>query len=174
MRVQISGESDFKFAKFHETKCLNGDSRNCNYDYSKSVFIPGCPPHPNWIILTIAHLLTAGMPTRDSYGRPTTLMGQPIFSTLIHDVCERISQHNAGSFADHVGDPVKCLKKVGCRGKETYGPCPTMGWNNTDLYNSGKLAYCTAPGVNHICIGCTQPFFPDVPFNRKINNITFP
>ncbi len=35
-------------------------ARNVNYDYSKSVFIPGCPPHPDWIVLTIAHLLTYG------------------------------------------------------------------------------------------------------------------
>ncbi len=33
-----------------------------NYDYTKSVFIPGCPAHPDWIVLTIVHLLTNGMP----------------------------------------------------------------------------------------------------------------
>ena len=151
-------------------------TRNFNYDYDKSVFIPGCPAHPDWIILTIAHLLTHGMPTRDNYGRPITLMDPPvtIFGDTVHDHCPRKSEHDAGNFADHVGDPVKCLRKVGCRGKESYCPCPVLGWNNTDLYNSGKLAWCTAPGVNHICIGCTQPFFPDVPFNRKIKNVTFP
>jgi len=151
-------------------------TRNFNYDYDKSVYIPGCPAHPDWIVLTILHLLTYGMPPRDNYGRPTTLMDPPItiFGDTVHDHCPRKIQHDVGNFADHVGDPVKCLRKVGCRGKETYCPCPVLGWNNTDFYNGGKIAWCAAPGINHICIGCTQPFFPDVPFNRKINNITFP
>jgi len=149
-------------------------TRNYNYNYSKTVFIPGCPAHPDWIILTIAHLLTYGMPTRDDYGRPTTLMGHTIYGQTVHENCQRKLQHDQGNFADHVGDPVKCMRKVGCRGKDTYCPCPVISWNNADLYNSGKIAWCAAPGVNHICIGCTQPSFPDVPFNRKINNITFP
>lgn len=146
-------------------------TRNYNYNYNKTVFIPGCPAHPDWIILTIAELLTSGMPTRDDYGRPITLMGQTIFGETVHENCQRKLQHDLGNFADHVGDPVKCMRKVGCRGKDTYCPCPVISWNNADLYNNGKVAWCAAPGVNHICIGCTQPSFPDVPFNRKINNI---
>jgi hydrogenase small subunit len=142
-----------------------------NYDYSKSVYIPGCPAHPDWIVLTIVHLLTTGMPDRDDYGRPLTLMGQNIFNQTVHENCPRKTQHDLGNFADHVGDDDKCLIKVGCRGKDAFCPCPVQGWNNADIYNSGKLAYCNAPGVNHLCIGCTQPYFPDVPFNRKINNI---
>ena len=158
----------------HNGEPTYGPTRNFNYNYSKTVFIPGCPAHPDWIILTIAHLLTNGMPDRDAYGRPTTLMGQTIFGQTVHENCQRKLQHDQGNFADHVGDPVKCMRKVGCRGKDTYCPCPVISWNNADLYNSGKIAWCAAPGVNHICIGCTQPSFPDVPFNRKINNITFP
>lgn len=142
-----------------------------NYDYSKSVYIPGCPAHPDWIVLTIVHLLTSGLPDRDRFGRPLTLMGQNIFAETVHQNCPRKNQHDLGNFADHVGDNNKCLIKVGCRGKETYCPCPVQGWNNADTYNSGKLTYCNAPRVNHLCIGCTQPFFPDVPFNRGIKNI---
>jgi len=145
-----------------------------NYDYTKSVFIPGCPAHPDWIVLTIVHLLTFGMPTRDNFGRPLSLMGQNIFGETVHQNCPRKLQHDLGNFADSVGDSDKCLVKVGCMGKKTFCPCPVQGWNNADTYNSGKLAYCNAPGVNHLCIGCTQPSFPDVPFNRKIDNITFP
>ena len=142
-----------------------------NYDYTKSVYIPGCPAHPDWIVLTIVNLLTSGMPARDDWGRPLTLMGQNIFNETVHENCPRKLQHDLGNFADHVGDPGKCLVKVGCRGKKTYCPCPVQGWNSADVYNDGKLAYCNAPGVNHLCIGCTQPFFPDLPFNRGINHI---
>jgi hydrogenase small subunit len=157
---------------FHDVAGTFGDHVKIeNYDYSKSVYIPGCPAHPDWIVLTIVHLLTSGMPDRDAYGRPLTLMGQNIFAETVHQNCPRKTQHDLGKFADHVGDSDKCLIKVGCRGKSTFCPCPVQGWNNADTYNSGKLAYCNAPGVNHLCIGCTQPFFPDVPFNRKIKNI---
>lgn len=142
-----------------------------HYNYGKSVFIPGCPAHPDWIVLTIVHLLTYGMPTRDNFGRPLTLMGQNIFNETVHQNCPRKIQHDLGNFAEWVGDTDKCMRMVGCRGKETHGPCPVMGWNKTDLYNSGKLAYCTALGINHICVGCTEVFFPDVPLNREINNI---
>jgi len=143
-----------------------------NYDYTKSVYIPGCPAHPDWIVLTIVHLLTNGvLPDRDRFGRPLTLMGQNIFAETVHQNCPRKNQHDLGNFADHVGDNNKCLVKVGCRGKDTYCPCPVQGWNSADVYNSGKLTYCNAPRVNHLCIGCTQPYFPDVPFNRGINNI---
>jgi len=144
-------------------------TRNLNYLGSKSIYLPGCPSHPDWIILTIVHLLTYGTrPPRDSYLRPTSVLGTPtLFASTVHSQCPRKPQHDAGNFADSVGDPVKCLRAVGCRGTETYADCPTRGWNS-----SGK--YCTAPGINHLCIGCSQPMFPAVPFNRQINNITFP
>jgi hydrogenase small subunit len=162
----------FATPPYHDLAGAFGDHVKIeNYDYSKSVYIPGCPAHPDWIVLTIVHLLTTGMPDRDRYGRPLTLMGQNIFAQTVHENCPRKTQHDLGNFADHVGDNNKCLIKVGCRGKETYCPCPVQGWNNADVYNSGKLTYCNAPRVNHLCIGCTQPFFPDVPFNRGINNI---
>jgi hydrogenase small subunit len=120
-------------------------------------------------VLTIVHILTNNaLPPRDSYGRPTQILGTPtLFANTVHNQCPRKSEHDAGNFAASVGDPVRCMRKVGCRGKETYADCPTRGWNSVG-------SYCTAPGVNHICIGCTQPIFPDVPFNRKIDNVTFP
>jgi hydrogenase small subunit len=150
-----------------------------NFDYDKSVYIPGCPAHPDWIVLTIVHLLTdegtnkIATLDRDRFGRPRSILGLPsLFHQTVHENCPRKTQHDVGEFADHVGDTTgKCLVKVGCRGKETFCPCPVQGWNSADIYNSGKLAYCNAPGINHLCIGCTQPFFPDVPFNRGINNI---
>ncbi len=139
--------------------------RNTNYDYSKSLYIPGCPSHPDWIVLSIVDILTnAALPTRDSFGRPLSLLGTPIFANTVHSQCPRKPEHDAGNFADHVGDPVKCLRKVGCRGKDTFADCPTRGWN-------GVGGYCNKPGINHLCIGCTQAFFSDVPFNREIDNI---
>jgi hydrogenase small subunit len=158
-------------------------TRNTNYRNNKSLMIPGCPAHPDWIVLSMLHIIQritlaapAFLPPRDIYGRPTTVtIGTttiPLFQNTVHSQCPRKSQHDVGNFADSVGDPVKCLRAVGCRGTETYADCPTRGWNSTGTGGSGK--WCTAPGINHLCIGCSQPMFPAVPFNRQITNITFP
>jgi hydrogenase small subunit len=140
--------------------------KNTNYDYSKSLYLPGCPVHPDWVVLSIVHILTnAALPPRDSIGRPTSLLGTPVFANTVHSQCPRKTEHDAGNFAEQIGDPVKCLRSVGCRGKETYGDCPTRGWNSVG-------AYCNKPGINGLCIGCTQPSFSDVPFNREITDIS--
>ena len=132
----------------HDLADAHGDHVQIeNYDYTKSVFIPGCPAHPDWIVLTIVHLLTNGMPpTETDFGRPLTLMGQNIFAETVHQNCPRKLQHDLGNFADHVGDNDKCLIKVGCRGKETYCPCPVQGWNSADIYNSGQACLLQRPG----------------------------
>ena len=98
---------------------------------------------------------------------PSIDTADPSALGTVHEQCPRKTQHDLGNFAASVGDPVKCMRAVGCRGTETYADCPTRGWNS-----SGK--FCTAPGINHLCIGCSQPMFPAVPFNRQITNITFP
>jgi hydrogenase small subunit len=159
-------------------------TRNTNYNGPKSVYIPGCPAHPDWIVLSMVHIIerwaqTAPanfLPPRDLYRRPTSVtIGTttiPLFQNTVHSQCPRKSQHDVGNFADSVGDPVKCLRAVGCRGTETYADCPTRGWNSTGTGGNGK--WCTAPGINHLCIGCSQPMFPAVPLNRQITNITFP
>jgi Ni,Fe-hydrogenase I small subunit len=116
------------------------------------------------------------LPPLDSYRRPKTVtIGAnviPLFQDTLHSKCPRLAKHDAGQFASSVGDPVNCLESVGCRGKETYCSCPTFGWNSTGANQTGK--WCNAPGINGLCIGCTQPMFPAVPMNRQINNITFP
>ena len=166
-------------------------TRNTNFNAGKSIFIPGCPVHPDWLVLTIVHILVNNaLPPKSSasYYRPryVQLSGSTgpktyLFESktsdinalgTVHEQCPRKPQHDVGNFADSVGDPVKCLRAVGCRGTETYADCPTRGWNSTGTNGNGK--WCTAPGINHMCIGCSQPMFPAVPFNRKINNITFP
>src|SRR4030042_272961 len=45
--------------------------------------IPGCPPHPDWVIGTIAHVLLFGLPELDSELRPTVF-----FKNVIHENCE--------------------------------------------------------------------------------------
>ena len=171
---------------YHNGPVTYPGTRNTNYTNPKSIYIPGCPAHPDWIVLTMLHIIQRWaqtvpanyMPvtTSGNYRRPVTVTigTTPIhlFKYTVHSQCPRKPQHDVGNFANSVGDPVKCLRAVGCRGTETYADCPTRGWNSTGTGGTGK--YCTAPGINHLCIGCSQPMFPAVPFNRQITNITFP
>lgn len=108
--------------------------------------LPGCPCHPDWVIGTLAHLISYGMPELDEQNRPLLFYG-----VTIHDRCTRRSFFNRGIFAKKFGDK-ECMFKLGCRGPVTKTDCPTRKWNG----------YVNWPiGDNTNCIGCAQTFFPD-------------
>lgn len=107
-----------------------------------TINISGCPPHPDWIVWTIAQLLLGRTVARDTYGRPSA-----IYNRSVHSVCPR-REHDE---AERYGLDGYCLKELGCRGPETQAPCPTSLWNN-------GVNWCV--GANAPCIGCTQPTFP--------------
>ncbi|MFZ7126476.1 MAG: hydrogenase small subunit [Desulfobacterales bacterium] len=109
----------------------------------RTVNIPGCPTHPDWIVWTVASLLAGEMPDLDEASRPRAL-----FDRKIHDVCFRKGRGEAKQF----GDPVRCLKELGCKGPKTKADCPARKWN------SGSN-WCL--GAGSICIGCTESNFPD-------------
>jgi hydrogenase small subunit len=123
------------------------------------VNIPGCPAHPDWVILTLANILNGRPPSLDSRGRPTAF-----FSEDVHEECpleESYEENRAGTFAKP-----GCLFNLGCKGKITKADCPTRLWNNkTSFCIAGPRRYgfelyrAGAP-----CIGCTEPGFPDPPF----------
>ncbi len=114
------------------------------------VNIPGCPAHPDWILLTLSTILGGTMPTLDSQGRPATF-----FHDDVHDDCPREDDYEANRFAEKPSDP-GCLLHLGCRGPRTHGDCRSRKWNN-------QTNYCIAAGAP--CIGCTEPGFPDAPFS---------
>jgi NiFe hydrogenase small subunit HydA len=116
------------------------------------VLVPGCPPHPDWVVETLVRLIAAEPVPLDRYKRPVNLFSQTVCSQ-----CPRSAQRNAGRFARDANDPDFCLEFAGCRGAETFCDTPTRGWN-------GSASSCLT--VNGICIGCTEPFFPDTPFVR--------
>jgi hydrogenase small subunit len=108
--------------------------------------IPGCPPHPDWIIGTIAHVLLFGIPELDPEKRPTVF-----FSHLIHENCERRSYFEEGKFASDYSEE-GCLIQLGCKGPIAHCDISTRGWNN------GVNWCCRSGGP---CIACTEPTFPD-------------
>ena len=114
------------------------------------VNVPGCPPHPDWMIGTIAHILLHGLPTAtdlDEHGRPRLF-----FSGLIHEDCPRRADFDAGKFAWHHGQP-GCLYELGCKGPLTYSDCPRRQWNSGLNWPIG---------AGSPCLGCVEPGFPDV------------
>jgi NiFe hydrogenase small subunit HydA len=109
----------------------------------KTVNIPGCPTHPDWIVWTIAHLLSGEPVQLDNSNRPSALYG-----TEIHKVCPLKEFDEAKTFG--VAD--KCLKSLGCKGPQTKSDCPSRKWNN-------GTNWCIGAGA--VCIGCTESNFPD-------------
>jgi hydrogenase small subunit len=128
------------------------------------VNIPGCPPHPDWFVGTVASLLLQGLPgsgALDEYLRPKAFYGQ-----LIHENCPRRAYFDEGKFAEKLSDPY-CLYELGCKGPVTHADCPTRLWNN-------GVNWCVGSGAP--CIGCVEPTFPDVvaPIYEKITDEALP
>jgi hydrogenase small subunit len=126
--------------------------------------IPGCPPHPDWFVGTVASIILKGLPTAndlDDFLRPRAFYGK-----LIHENCPRRAYFDEGKFAKKLGDE-GCLYEMGCKGPITYADCPLRKWNNGTNWVIGAGAPCN---------GCTQPEFPDQtsPFYEKLVDVELP
>ncbi len=110
--------------------------------------LPGCPPHPDWFVGTVASVLIGGLSSVavDNAGRPLAF-----YEKLIHDNCPRRGHFDAGKFAAKLSEPY-CLYKLGCKGPVTHSDCPVRLWNSS-------TNWCV--GSNSPCIGCVEPGFPD-------------
>jgi len=113
------------------------------------VNVPGCPPHPEWFVGTVATLILLGLPglPLDELGRPKRFFGQ-----LIHENCPRRAYFDEGKFAKHLSDE-GCLYELGCKGTLTHADCPLRRWNQGTNWVIGSGAPCN---------GCTEPAFPDL------------
>ena len=112
------------------------------------VNLPGCPPHPDWIVGSLVKILSGSMPALDSNSRPTSYYTPEV----IHERCPREEAEEASQF----GQNGYCLGELGCRGPSCHADCDMRKWNN-------KQGYCI--GVNGLCIGCTEPNFPAFPLH---------
>jgi hydrogenase small subunit len=122
------------------------------------VNIPGCPPHPDWFVGTVASIILNGLPKAEDLDdnlRPLAFYGK-----LIHENCPRRAYFDEGKFAKKPGDE-------GCKGPITYADCPLRRWNNGTNWVIGAGAPCN---------GCTQPEFPDgtSPFYVKLVDVELP
>jgi len=124
--------------------------------------IPGCPPHPDWFVGTVASVLLGGLPKAkdlDENLRPLAFYGK-----LIHENCPRRAYFDEGKFAKKYGEE-GCLYELGCKGPITYADCPTRRWNNGTNWVIGAGAPCQ---------GCTQPEFPNMACYQKLADVELP
>lgn len=114
------------------------------------VNIPGCPPHPDWMIGSLVYALENGLEATvkilDSDGRPT-----PFFGKNIHDNCPYLPKFDAGQMCPTFTQKDGCRYDLGCKGPTTSSDCPSRKWN-------GGVNWCVE---NAVCIGCVEPDFPD-------------
>jgi hydrogenase small subunit len=114
--------------------------------------LPGCPPHPDLMLLTLSYVIITGkIPELDSFGRPTVF-----YRKKIHEECARRGFYDRGEFAASFAEADlsygKCLWKLGCRGPVTLSDCAYRKWNN-------GVNVCMNAGAP--CIGCYHEAFPD-------------
>jgi len=126
--------------------------------------IAGCPPHPDWLIGTVASVLLLGLPKPedlDELKRPKVFYGN-----LIHENCPRRAYFDEGKFAKKFGEP-GCLNELGCKGPVTHADCPLRKWNH-------GTNWCIDAGSP--CIGCCEPGFPDLvaPVYQKLSDANMP
>lgn len=128
--------------------------------------IPGCPPHPDWMVGTLLLFLAAaeekGMAGAvaemasglDAWGRPLAFYGN---ST--HEQCPYLYLFDEGRMAKSLADKAGCRYGIGCKGPGAWCDSPLRRWN-------GRVNWCVE---NALCIGCVQPDFPDgqSPFYQK-------
>lgn len=107
-----------------------------------TINVSGCPPHPDWIVWTLAECLINKAIPVDSLGRPKEFYGR-----RVHSQCPREDEGKARTF----GADGQCLERLGCRGPETRANCPKQLWN-------GGTNFCIE--ANAPCLGCTEPTFP--------------
>lgn len=108
------------------------------------VHLPGCPPHPAWMVGNVVHLLRVGMPALDEHLRPVRTYGQ-----LLHDQCPHFAEYGRQEFATALGGP-GCQFKLGCQGVITHADCSHRGWN-------GGVNWCVRARAP--CVGCARPDF---------------
>jgi hydrogenase small subunit len=118
-----------------------------------TINVPGCPPHPDWIVAGLAKVLSNNSITLDSLGRPRDLFG-----LNLHESCPR-NPGGSTQVATTYGIDQLCLRQLGCRGPITNAQCSSHQWN------SGRN-WCV--DANAPCVGCTEPTFPQVGLQKPV------
>ena len=135
------------FKQFDDAICgvlFDGHDKSRYYKMfaEKTINIPGCPAHPEWI----AYALEADAPILDDFHRPKEL-----YAYTVHSGCVRNEYFEWKIDVERFGTKEGCLYyKQGCQGPFTHGSCNKILWNET----------ASKTRVGTPCFGCTEPDFP--------------
>ena len=138
---------------------------------TKLITLPGCPMNVVNLTAVIVHYLTfREWPALDMMGRPLAAYGN-----LIHNQCERRPHFEFGEFVLSWGDEGAqrgwCLYKVGCKGPEAMGNCPTVRYGDGVSWNIRAGAGCVGcvttdswdqMGPAYRRLPSPVPFFPNL------------
>jgi len=147
----------------------------------KVINISGCPPHPDWIVGTIAHILDTNISSLPSvnnnyqpvdYGyKEYQCNAGPCPWRFNNDSArDGAADHNTrypdgGGNSKNLGkykwtrsSDFGCLGILGCKGRKTKADCSRRRWNS-DAEASYGVNWCV--GSRAGCHGCTEPSFPD-------------
>ncbi|BDY12500.1 NADH-quinone oxidoreductase subunit B family protein [Hydrogenimonas cancrithermarum] len=112
----------------------------------KTVNLPGCPLHPQWLAYTLRMFRSGREIRRDKLLRPLEL-----YAYTVHEGCLRNEYFEWKIDAESFGRKEGCLfYEQGCQGPFTHGSCNKILWN--------EVSSKTRAGMP--CIGCTEPDFP--------------
>ena len=150
----IEKETDYRGVAFKKTDASKGMLKELGID-KPVINIPGCPAHPDWILLTLGAVILGkikipdDLPAAlDQYGRPKVFFPP---DHTVHENCPRRGYYDRGEFDTEVGGE-KCLWKLGCKAPYAHADCGIRRWN-------GSVSMCTQAGGP--CINCVDPGFPD-------------
>jgi len=153
---------------------VGGSVKNRTGLAAKVVNISGCPPHPDWIIGTIAYILDTYV-TLPSVNRNY----QPIDTGYAEYQCNAgpcpwrynntstrpdenlrypVGNSRALGLNKYGSTDMGCLGILGCKGRKTKADCSRRRWNADAAENYG-VNWCV--GSRGGCHGCTEPAFPD-------------
>jgi len=158
------------------------DTATWNNLMGKTICVPGCPPHPDWIVGTIVYWLTyQDVPLMDKYRRPLDFYGEYQCTnclwqtnnpskTGLKDIKD--NQQNIwakGGTSTKGNSPLLyknkynsiyegCIGVLGCKGRKTKADCSYRRWNS-DAKDGNGVGWCVQTRAG--CHGCTDPRYPD-------------
>ena len=152
------------------------------------VNVPGCPPHPDWIVGTVLTFINSIDPNSavttltnavanlklnrdgcpgDYYGQYQCNAGPCVWrynnksgdSRQAKDADYPVGNSKAlGASKWEVDTALGCLGILGCKGRKTKADCSARKWNTELAWNYG-VNWCV--GSRGGCHGCTNKDFPD-------------
>jgi F420-nonreducing hydrogenase I len=150
---EVAKDTDYRGVAFAKAESKGGMLKELGID-KPVINIPGCPAHPDWVLLTLGAVILGKIKLEDipsivdDYGRPMVFFPP---DHTVHENCPRRGYYDRGEFDTEVGGE-KCLWKLGCKAPYSHADCAIRKWN-------GSVSMCTQAGGP--CIACVEPGFPD-------------